>query len=267
MKFGPPCAYMGGKRRWSREIAGWLLANDPDVVYDLCCGSGAILTALVSRGFDPTKIVAVDAGPWGSFWEAIGGGTFDLDRLSRLLREEWPKTISSTDEWLRTEVAARFDEPEAFLVLQANAWGGLPVWRDPAGMVMFGDSPYRSCNRRAEFEWSKRSRLHTLARVCCERLGGLRGHQTRVEGLDWVDGSALRPSCYLDPPYLDTESYGEVLDVEALVARLPRPLFASEQRRITGAEKVVTLGSRQGGSIKGANENPAVAELLNVWRS
>ncbi len=266
MRFGPPCCYMGGKRRFSSKIVGWLLANDPDVVYDLCCGSGAILTALRSRGLAASQIMAVDSGPWGSFGKAIGEGAFDLDRLSRLLREEWPTTISLSDSWLKTEVAARFEEPEAFLVLQANAWGGLPVSsRD--GQVLCGGRPYTSCNRRTEFEWSRRARLFGLARACAERLEGLRACRTNVADVGTWLVEAERPTCYMDPPYLGTTGYSDELDVEAILDELPRPLFISEQRRIPGAGKVVVLGRRQAGSISGANASPSVGELLNVWRS
>jgi len=261
---------MGGKRRWAREIVGWLLANGPDVVYDLCCGSGAILTALASRGVPPSRIVAVDAGPWGSFWEAIGTGTFDLDRLAQILKDEWPVTISKSDEWLRTVVARRFAEsggPEEFLILQANSWGGLPVWVE-GGQVVCGGRPYSSCNRRQEFEWSRRSKLHALAKACVDRLLGLSARRVDVTVVeDWIDGAAESPACYMDPPYQDTSGYSVAFDVEALIPRLPRPLFVSEQREIPGADRAVVLGSRQAGSISGANATPAVDEILNVWRS
>ena len=77
-----PCAYQGGKQRVATQVVDLLLdaAPSPDSqFYDLCCGSGAVSIELVNRGVDPSRICMLDISSWGSFWSAIGSGTFEMD--------------------------------------------------------------------------------------------------------------------------------------------------------------------------------------------
>ena len=85
-----PCAYQGGKQRIAHQIVDVLLAAAPSPnsrFYDLCCGSAAISIELVNRGVDPSRICMLDISSWGSFWSAIGSGTFNMPAFDQLLSE------------------------------------------------------------------------------------------------------------------------------------------------------------------------------------
>ena len=79
-----PCCYQGGKQRISSQIADKLLAvypndNERTHFYDLCCGSGAVTIELLNRGIKTDQITMLDASSWGTFWKAIGEGSFNLE--------------------------------------------------------------------------------------------------------------------------------------------------------------------------------------------
>lgn len=74
MELEPPVAYQGGKTRIAADIAFAIEKEleSRSVVYDLCCGCGAVSLALLNRGsISPAKLVLVDGGLWGAFWSAI----------------------------------------------------------------------------------------------------------------------------------------------------------------------------------------------------
>ena len=97
----PPTGYKGGKRKCASQIVDTMLGlnADADCYCDLCCGSGAVLLALADRGISPSKIVAVEADPWGMFWRSIADGTFDLDRLRALLFDALPDDARGGRLW------------------------------------------------------------------------------------------------------------------------------------------------------------------------
>lgn len=96
--------------------------------YDLCCGCGAISIELVNRGRDPKSITMLDKGPWGLFWEAVGQGSFDLDRFEHYCREvPKPAKIAQYMKELASQPAG-YDTLYVYLLLQAAAFGGKAVW-------------------------------------------------------------------------------------------------------------------------------------------
>ena len=83
-----PCTYQGGKQRVAEQIVDILLAAAPGPkshFYDLCCGSGAVSIELVNRGVHPSRITMLDLSSWGSFWSAVGAGTFNMDVFNQIL--------------------------------------------------------------------------------------------------------------------------------------------------------------------------------------
>ena len=128
-----PCSYQGGKQRVAAQIVDILLeaaSESNSIFYDLCCGSGAISIELVNRGVDPSRICMLDISSWGSFWSAIGSGTFNMDVFDQFLLElpsdkrEYKSHMSSLSASPSVD-----HEAELYPVLQACSFGGKQIWR------------------------------------------------------------------------------------------------------------------------------------------
>lgn len=251
--------YQGGKRRCADVIADVILSHRPQHVYDLGAGSGAVTLALVRRGFHPSKITAVDAGPWGDVWAAIGEGTFDVVRLEALLREAHARPPEEVKAWVEGTLASMPYTPESFLVLQAASHGATPVWHDGMGWRR-GDGLRRYCARGywqpgpGSKETKPRGtifaadKIVTTARNIAVALRGIQGHRALVESIALKDGAFL----YCDPPYEGTSGYGYAMDWRSLLAR-HRPLLLSEGRPMEDATRTMDLDARKGAALHGGS--------------
>lgn len=128
-----PCAYQGGKQRVAAQIADLLLEAAPDKhsrFYDLCCGSAAVSIELINRGVAPSRIFMLDISSWGTFWYAIGSGTFDMKTFDRFL-----SALPSDKRNLKAHMSALSalpvggHEAELYPILQACSFGGKQIWR------------------------------------------------------------------------------------------------------------------------------------------
>jgi len=261
----PACSYMGGKSRVARRVANLILARRPGTVHDLCCGSGAVSLEVVARGFDPRRLVMVEAGPWADYWAAVADGTLNLDLLRDLLGARWPGTVAAAVSYLQDEVTAMARTPEVFLVLQAFAWSGFPAWYDEAaGRWRVRSQFYKCRDRRSNLNGPRRARVLEAVGQHVRRMKGARVVRVDVADLGaWLDPEDPDPVYYLDPPYEGTEGYGWSLDVDEFVSRAPRPLLVSEQRPVPGADLVGRVGARRAGSIRPGTKG--VHELVNVF--
>jgi len=126
-----PCAYQGGKQRVAAQTVDLLLEAAPrsdSRFYDLCCGSGAVSIELVNRGVDPSRIWMLDISSWGSFWSAIGSGTFNMDVFDRFL-----SALPNDKRDIRSHMSALAtlpvvdNEAELYPLLQACSFGGKQI--------------------------------------------------------------------------------------------------------------------------------------------
>lgn len=259
----PMVGYQGGKRRYGALIASSILARSPSRVYDLGVGSGAVTLALLGKGFDPALITAVDAGPWGDVWAAMGAGTFDVQHLTALLHTAHDRAPIDVKRWVEEELSVLPCTPEVFVVMQAASFGASPVWHDGTRWRR-GDGDRGYCARAhwtpgpGSKETKPRGTIfaHTKIIAAAEATAavsrGLDGRRARMEEIEFAPGSVV----YIDPPYDGAGGYGYAMDWPSVVAR-HRPTLISEARPLDGATTVLELDLRKGGSLRGiSRERP-----------
>lgn len=258
IKLGPVCTFMGSKRLFATQIAAEILRRDPEHVYDLCCGSGAVSIALVREGYPVEQLTMVDIGPWGDVWVKLSAGEINLSWLHDFMFKNWPTTGSS--EHMREFARVAPYAVEVFLLLQMTSRGGLPTTWDGKGWRNSSKSepwtPRGELHRERENMWA---RLLTLMKLL-KGVGAKKADVSDLRG-EWNRSGGLR---YLDPPYRGTRAYGAELDLESYLAWAPRPILVSEQRELVGADRILTLGSRAAKSL-GGGRTDAIQELLHVY--
>lgn len=255
-----PCAYQGGKQRVATQVVDLLLdaAPSPDSqFYDLCCGSGAVSIELVNRGVDPSRICMLDISSWGSFWSAIGSGTFEMDIFDQFLSNlpsDKRKIKSHMSELSKLPV--KNHEAELYPVLQACSFGGKQIWRrnESWANAFFRDywEPTATSVRRSHANPMQpspeelRRRIHAIA--------------TGMKGVDCLkmDIMKLLNDClpndavvYMDPPYQSTTGYAYGFDITLFINRFRElnkaPLFVSEGVPLNETALNLIYGGANGG--------------------
>lgn len=277
MKLAPACGYMGSKRKFGAQIVEVLLESNPSYVFDLCCGTGSVFLAAINAGVPPEKITVVEAGMWGAYWAAISNGTFDLGRFTKLLTTDMPTDGRLVKQWVETEVAAMPPSPETFIVLQAAAYGSVPVWWDGKRWRHNEEAANRGYHARGYWEpgpSSKEKKPRGTIFAPKKIIQAVTAHTKHCEGTQVVHGNVEeadlsapgRAVYYMDPPYTGVAGYGHGLDVLAFIQKAPRPLYVSEHIALPGATRVLELGARRSSNItKGNNARVREVELLNVY--
>lgn len=255
-----PCAYQGGKQRVAGEIVNTLLkaAVSADTrFYDICCGSGAVSIELVNRGIDPSRITMLDIGSWGSFWSAIGSGTFDMGAFDRLLSE-----LPDDKREIKAHMAAlsatpvRKYEAELYPVLQACSFGGKQIWRNGErwGNAFFRDYwvPTTTSVRQSHANPMQPSPTELRRRVDA-LVKGMKGVTCHTADIMTVLGNPIPSSAvvYVDPPYQGMTGYAFGVDIRAFAASFREvtraPLFVSERIPLTDDALMLTYGGAKGG--------------------
>lgn len=265
----PPCTYQGGKQRIAPQVVDHLL-NAPGVdesttFYDVCCGSGAITVELLNRGIAPADIVMLDISSWGAFWREIGDGTFSLEKFREYL-DRVPDDKQQIHAFA-TELAresAIHDEVYKYLVLQACSFGGKQIWRegDEWRNAFFRRHwmPTASSVRRSPanpMQPNPDSLYERVARLV-DRAAGVRVINADVSAV--LDESfRSNDVVYVDPPYVNTTSYGFTFDiagfVEAVQAKGPATVFVSEAIPVSD-DAVLMRRSGPRGGISGNRRVP-----------
>ena len=255
-----PCAYQGGKQRVAGQIVDILLAAAPGPdsrFYDLCCGSGAVSIELVNRGVHPSRIVMLDLSPWGSFWSAVGSGTFNMGVFDQLLSKlPGDKRKVKAHMSALSALPVRDHEVELYPVLQACSFGGKQIWRDGARWAnsFFRDywEPTATSVRRSPANPMQPSPTELRRRVDA-LVNGMRGvtclnNDIMTALSNPFPGDAV---VYVDPPYQGTTGYAFGFDVTAFAARFREvnraPLFVSEGVPLTNDALMLTFGGAKGG--------------------
>lgn len=255
-----PCAYQGGKQRVAAQIVDLLLDAAPGQnsrFYDLCCGSGAVSIELVNRGVDPSRIWMLDMSSWGSFWSAIGSGTFDMDVFDRFLSElpDDKRDIKAYMSALST-LPVGDHEVELYPVLQACSFGGKQIWRkgERWANACFRDywEPNATSIRRSPANPMQPSPIELRRRIDV-LVNGMKG----VTGINMDIMTLLKeplPSnavVYIDPPYQSTTGYAFTFDITSFINRFREvnqvPLFISEGIPLSENALMLTFGGAKGG--------------------
>lgn len=255
-----PCAYQGGKQRVAAQIVDILLAaaSGPDArFYDLCCGSGAVSVELVNRGVDPSHIWMLDISSWGSFWSAIGSGTFNMEVFEQFLSElPSDKRDFKAHMYALSELPVGNHEAELYPVLQACSFGGKQIWRKENrwANACFRDywEPTPASIRR-----SPANPMQPSPEELHRRISGI---VTEMKGVTCMNMdimtilSSTLPSnavAYVDPPYQSTTRYGFDFNITSFINRFREvnqiPLFVSEGTPLNDKASLLTFGGAKGG--------------------
>lgn len=261
-----PCSYQGGKQRIAAQIADRLLdaASGPKSrFYDLCCGSGAVSIELVNRGVDPSRIWMLDISSWGSFWSAIGAGSFNLDVFERLLAE-LPRDKRAYKAHMSKLAALKVgnDEAELYPLLQACSFGGKQIWCDEGRWVnaCFRDywEPTATSVRRSPANPMQPGPTELRRRVAAI-VNGMRGVKCVNRDIMTILKTPLPSNAvvYVDPPYKSTTKYGFNFDLTSFISRFREinqaPLFISEGVPLNNKSVLLIFGGAKGG-ISGARK-------------
>lgn len=255
-----PCAYQGGKQRVAAQIVDILLeaAPEPDSqFYDLCCGSGAVSIELVNRGVAPSRIRMLDISSWGSFWSAIGSGTFNMDAFDQFLSD-----LPSDKRDFKAHMLALSALPvgnrevELYPVLQACSFGGKQIWRNGErwANACFRDywEPTATSIRRSPANPMQPSPTELRRRVDA-LVNGMRGVTCLSTDIMTVLSEPIPSNAvvYVDPPYQSTTGYAFSFDVTSFINRFREvnqaPLFVSEGNQLSDNTLMLTFGGAKGG--------------------
>lgn len=261
-----PCSFQGGKQRIAAQVADHLLDCAPEPnsrFYDLCCGSGAVSIELVNRGVDPSRIWMLDISSWGSFWTAIGAGTFNMGVFERLLAE-----LPSDKRDYKYHMSALSalpvgeDEAELYPLLQACSFGGKQVWRDGErwANACFRDywEPTTTSVRRSPANPMQPGPTELRRRIAA-LVSGMRGVNCLNKDIMTILNAPLSSNAvvYVDPPYNSTTKYGFSFDLTSFIKRFREinqaPLFISEGVPLNDKAILLTFGGAKGG-ISGARK-------------
>ena len=265
-----PCAYQGGKQRVASQIVDEILAlgRGPTTrFYDLCCGSGAVSIELVNRGVDPSMITMLDLSSWGTFWTAIGSGSFKRDTFDELLSQvpADKRAVKKHMQYL-SKLSTEDREAELYPLLQACSFGGKQIWHNGKSWenAFFRDywEPTATSVRRSPANPMQPSpqelqrRIHALV----QGMHGIRCLKADISEI-LLEDISNDSVVYIDPPYADTTGYGFKFDVLTFAGEFRKksqvPLFVSEGVPLAKDAALLKFGGAKGGisgSKKGKHE-------------
>lgn len=255
-----PCAYQGGKQRVAAQIVDILLEAAPGPnsrFYDLCCGSAAVSIELVNRGVAPSRIWMLDISSWGSFWSAIGSGTFNMDAFDQFL-SDLPRDKRDIKSHMLALSALPVGEHEVELypVLQACSFGGKQIWRNGErwANACFRDywEPTATSIRRSPANPMQPSPTELRRRIAA-LVNGMRGVTCLKTDIMTAISDPFPSDAvvYVDPPYQSTTGYAFGFDVTSFINRFRQvnqaPLFISEGIQLSDNALMLTFGGAKGG--------------------
>ncbi|KAA0910808.1 hypothetical protein FQ179_02735 [Pusillimonas sp. ANT_WB101] len=262
MRYGMrvPCAYQGGKQRVAAQIVDFLLEAAPGPnsrFYDLCCGSAAVSIELVNRGVAPSRICMLDISSWGSFWSAIGSGTFNMDAFDQFLSD-----LPSDKRDLKAYMSALSALPvgdheiELYPLLQACSFGGKQIWRNGErwANAFFRDywEPTATSIRRSPANPMQPSPTELRRRIDA-LVNGMKGVTClNIDIMSVLSDPFPKDAVvYVDPPYQGTTGYAFGFDITSFISRFCEvnqvPLFISEGVPLSDNALMLTFGGAKGG--------------------
>lgn len=268
MSLVPPVSYQGAKQRIAKSLLD--IMQPTGLFYDLCCGSGSVSIELVNRGYNPSNIRMVDAGPWGLFWEAVGRGDFLLYQMEYLCNQV-PKDRGEIKNFMEYLSRQPVDSNAVyvFLLLQAASFGGKAIY--------IKDGRWRNCSFRSFWQptttSSRRSPVNPMmpmpetlyTRVCklVSTMQGVGGGCVRVEHMAANIGEDA--TVYIDPPYDETTGYGYTFNLQTALRDIKSQVYVSEGKPISGANRQILISAgRTKGGINGERKK-ANEEWLSLF--
>lgn len=256
-----PCAYQGGKQRIAPQIADILLSVSKDsetYFYDLCCGSAAVSIELVNRGINPHKIYMLDISSWGTFWSAIGSGSFNInvfrEYLASLPRDKYKYKAHLT---ALAALPINNYEAELYPILQANSFGGKQICR-------LGDTWLNTCFRSyweptvtsvrrspANPMQPSPNELQRRIDALCLGMLGVTCYKNDIMSI-FREKLPTNSVVYIDPPYQNKTGYAFTLDIHAFVSTFLHvnpgvPLYVSEGIPLSTNAIRLSVGGANGG--------------------
>lgn len=283
MRLVPITSYQGGKQRLAPQIVEFLLKEDADYYYDLCCGSGAISLELVNRGVEPSKITMIDSGPWGLIWDLIGRGLFPLKTLE-LYTKDIPKDRFKIKTYMEqlSKQNTRIDTAVIFLLLQAASFGSKPIWIKYPAHTWANTSfrsywqPTATSNRRSPVNpmMPMPETLYERTKIICEKMKGVNGcHKSAEPNINNAYSCYFNKKTviYIDPPYKGRTSYEQDFNAIAWAKRFSKndnikKCFVSESYKATSdAILLASSEDRKKGGISGNKKVTSNEEWLNIF--
>jgi site-specific DNA-adenine methylase len=268
-----PCAYQGGKQRLAQKIVEIIKKenkiNDSTIVYDLCCGSGAISIEFVNQGFNPKNIIMVDLSPWGLFWKMIGDGSFNLNLFEEYINEI-PKDITQIKSFaqkIQNEPAIN-DIVYKFLILQACAFGSTATWIEnnqwkKAGGLRDYWLPTENSNRKSPVNpmMPMPKTLFERVNALHQKMNGVKGFYINIDSIQIKENAII----YIDPPYKGTHHYGYSFDYDNFINKTNKnKIYLSEGIKISDNAILLSENKYKGG-INGKRKEKINDEWLNIF--
>lgn len=273
-KLVPPCAYQGGKQRLSSQILDIIEQREQDfVLYDLCCGSGAVSLEAVNRGYN---VVMIDKGPYGAVWDKISKGEFDLNIFEEEIKK-LPK-IEEVQGYLKDLSIKPVDKDlfvYHYLLLQSGAFGSKQIWveNDKWCNNTFRNYwlPTENSNRRSPV-----NPMMPMANTLYSRILDILTYgQEKIIGynidifdsIELINKDTRKKVIYIDPPYKNTTGYLGNFDIFEVIKLLSdENLYISEGFvfDISNCESIVLSEGRKKGNVSGTVKKDAVKEVLNI---
>jgi site-specific DNA-adenine methylase len=259
-----PVAYQGGKSRISKQITD-IIGTDHKNFYDLCCGSGSISIELINRGYNPSKIHMLDAGPWGIVWQSIADKTFSLDIFKSELGKI-PKSISEIQSYIKnlSQQPADILTPYVYLILQAGSFGSKAIWINDNKWKNTSFRSYwlptETSNRRSPVNpmMPMKDTLYERMSAIVEHMSGIKAYHQDITTFIPTNGVV-----YIDPPYSGTTGYGHSFDVVKYAAGLKCKCYVSEAIPLSDNYVAINCARSKGG-ISGIR-GKANQEVLSWW--
>lgn len=263
-KLLPPVSYQGAKVRIAPDIVDKIDLSAVNFFADVCCGTGSVSLEMVNRGFDPLYVTMIDAGPWGIFWNEIGEGKFDIDKLREYCNQV-PKDLNLVKDYLLelSKQPAHIDTTQVFLLLQSGSFGGKAIW--------IKDNKWKNTSFRSYWQPTDTSNrrspvtpMHPYpeeivkrTEIVMEKMLGVRGYCTDAYKVALTCDTVV----YVDPPYKGTTQYGHDFDLEDYIDIIPCDVYCSEGKPVSSISWLISEGRKKGG-ISG-NRSEANQEWLS----
>lgn len=239
----PPVYYLGGKGRIASSIVDTIAPTETFV--DICCGSGAVFLEVAARGVVPvSQITALDGGPWGDVWSAVGRGVFPHAELTRYAAAYAPETWQHTLDDISTA-----PDLAAFVLTQAGQFGGLAL--DWTGTAWGPRRPRKMAGAGHLPSVPQPSVVVSRMQKICEKLHGMSAARVMVSP-ELVSHTPRGWCVYIDPPYKGTAGYGRVCDYMG-VASAVGGAWISEA--VPLSEKAIRMSANRR-ALAGTTHNP-----------
>jgi hypothetical protein len=199
----------------------------------------------------------LDISSWGSFWSAIGSGSFNMDAFDQFLSE-----LPSDKREVKAHVTALSalpvgkHEAELYPLLQACSFGGKQIWRngDHWANTCFRDywEPTLTSVRRSPANPMQPSPTELRRRVDA-LANGMRGVTCLNTDVMTVLSESLPKDAvvYIDPPYQSTTGYAFNFNMDFFISRFREinqaPLLVSEGVPLSESSIKLTFGGANGG--------------------